>query len=378
MTSTRLGLRISRIVTVFAVLGLVVAGGLWWIFSGDGDKRVTAYFTRAVGVYTGSDVRLLGVRIGQVESVTPRGEQVEVAMTVDHDAPVAATTNAVVIAPSVVADRYVQFSTLARGGPRLADGGVIPATRTATPVELDELYASLNTLTRSLGPNGANANGALSDLLNTGAANLAGNGRSFNETVRNFADLARTLADSKNDLFGTIDELQKFTSMLAGNDDQVRRVNDQLATVTRNLAADRTELAGALNTLGGALGEIQAFIRDNRTLIKSNVDKLAQTTQQLVDRRASLAEALDTMPLAVTNALGAYDPKTRSLVGRTNVLEYYPPSAAAVSCATPGALGGCPAAPRGLTAVPDGAPPPASAPPLPLPVSGATYVGGAK
>jgi phospholipid/cholesterol/gamma-HCH transport system substrate-binding protein len=315
----------KRLLVLLAVLALVVGGNLWWIFFAHGDdKRVTAYFGRAVGVYPGSDVQVLGVKVGSVESVTPRGEQVEVVLTVDADAPVAADTKALVVAPSVVADRHVQLTTLSRGGPRIADGAVIPMDRTGTPVELDELYASLNDLLTALGPGGANADGALSQLLDTGAANLRGNGAAFNENVRNFAELARTLAGSKDDLFATVDELQSFTSMLAGNDKQVASVNTQLDQVWRTLAADRDELSGALRTLGGALGDIQGFIRDNRAAIRSNVDKLAQTTQVLVDRRASLAEALDVAPLAVTDVLEAFDPASETLQGRSNLVEYFP------------------------------------------------------
>ncbi|GAA1983682.1 MCE family protein [Amycolatopsis minnesotensis] len=327
MTDTRFGLRVTRLVTIAIVLALVVIGGMWWLFSGSGDRHVTAYFTRAVGVYSGSDVRLLGVRIGQVDSVTPRGEQVEVAMTIDAGIGVSDSANVLVVAPSVVADRYVQFSKPALRGPMLPDGAVIGVNRTGTPVELDELYASLNTLTESLGPKGANANGALSDLLDTGAANLSGNGKAVNDAVRNFADLAKTLAGSKDDLFGTVDELQKFTSMLAGDDDKVRGVNKQLTTVLQTLSADRTELSGALTTLGSALADVQDFIKKNRALIKTNVDNLARTTQTLVDKRASLGEALDSLPLAVSNVLNAFDPKTGTLQGRTVLPEYYPFSA---------------------------------------------------
>ncbi|WP_340683380.1 MCE family protein [Amycolatopsis coloradensis] len=328
---------ISRFVTLALVLALAVVGGLWWIFSGTGLDRVTVYFSRAVGVYSGSDVRVLGVRVGQVESVDPEGERVKVVLTVDGSAPIAADTNVLVVAPSVVADRYVQFTKLTRAGNRLGDGAVIPVERTGTPVELDQLYSSLDTLAKALGPNGANADGALSELLRTGAKNLQGNGKPFNESVRNFADLARTLSGNSQNLFATVDELQRFTSMLATNDRNVSEVNKQLASVTGTLARNKDELARALNGLGGALAEIQQFIKDNRALIKSNVDKLTVTTGTLVDKRAALAETLDTIPLAVTNVLEAVDPKTGKLQSRGNMLEYLP---------------------------------------LPLPVTGDTYTGG--
>jgi virulence factor Mce-like protein len=322
VNDTRARRRLGRIVALVTVVGLVAAGALWWIFGGDEQKRVTAYFSRTVGVYAGSDVQVLGVRVGAVESVTPQGDRVEVVFTLDGDVGVAPGTKAVVVAPSVVSDRYVQLTDLSRGGPTIADGAVIPESRTATPVELDELYASLNTLVTALGPNGSNAEGALSELLDTGAANLDGNGKAFNESVRNFADAARTLSGSAGDLFGTVDELQKFTAMLASNDDRIATVNTQLDQVWRTLSADRDELTTALTTLATALADIQEFIRDNRLSIKSNVDKLARTTQLLVDNRASVAEALDVAPLAVTNAWQAFDPASNSLQGRGLPLEY--------------------------------------------------------
>ncbi|HEX6355218.1 MCE family protein [Actinophytocola sp.] len=322
MNQTRARRRFGRFVSIVVILGVLTAGVLWWVFGGDDPKRVTAYFSRAVGVYAGSDVQVLGVKVGSVESVTPRGDRVEVVFTVDREVGVASDTGAVVIAPSVVSDRYVQLTELTRNGPVIKDGAVITESRTATPVELDELYASLNEIITALGPDGANSDGALSELLDTGAANLDGNGKAFKESVRNFADAARTLSGSADDLFGTIDELQKFTTMLATNDQQVLEVNTQLAQVSDTLAADRDELTTALATLATALADIQAFIKDNRLAIKSNVDKLAQTTQLLVDNRASLAEALDVAPLAVTNVLQAFDPESGTLQGRGLLLEY--------------------------------------------------------
>jgi virulence factor Mce-like protein len=315
----RAGLRVAALLAVLAVL---VAAGLWVVFIKVNQIHVTAYFSRAVGVYPGSDVQVLGVRVGSVDSVTPKGDQVEVVLSIDADAPVSPSTGAVVIAPSVVADRAVQLTTLRHGGPRIADHATIPVDRTATPVELDELYDSLNKLTAALGPTGANAKGALTDLLDTGANNLRGNGTALNDTIRNFAAVAKTLSGSQDNLFGTIDELRKFTAMLAGNDRAVSEVTGNLARVARTLSGDKQELAGALHALGGALADIQAFIRDNRAAIKSNVDKLAGSTQVLVDDRASLSEALDVAPLAVTNLENAFDPASGTLQSRSNLLEY--------------------------------------------------------
>ncbi|RJQ67564.1 MCE family protein [Pseudonocardiaceae bacterium YIM PH 21723] len=302
---------------LIVVLVLVFANAFWLTAIGSRDKHITAYFDRAVGVFAGSDVRVLGVKVGRVDEVSPQGTQVRVELTVDHDVQIPASAGAVSVAPSVVSDRYVQLVPAYTDGAELETGATIPRERTATPVELDQLYSSLNDLVTALGPNGANKDGALSRLLTVGADNLRGNGAELNTLVAELGKAAKTLSGSSGDLFGTIDYLRKFTGMLAQNDGAVRQVTTQLADVSRVLSENRGELAAGLNKLATALDELRQFIADNRAAIKSNVDKLASVTQSLVDQRASLAEALDAGPLAVDNLLRSYNPQTGTLDGRS-------------------------------------------------------------
>jgi phospholipid/cholesterol/gamma-HCH transport system substrate-binding protein len=310
-----------RVLAAACALSLVGGAAAWWLLRGPGGTRVTAEFDEAVGVYAGSDVRVLGVKVGTVDSVTPHGTHVTVRMTIDSDVAIPADAQALVVSPAVVSDRFVQLTPTYSCGPRLADGAVIPTSRTATPVELDQLYASLTELATALGPNGANAKGALSDLLNTGAANLGGNGRALADVIRQLGEATRTLSGSEGDLFGTVDNLQQFTTMLKDNDGQVRQVEQQLASVSDFLAQDRQDLAAALDQLATALAQVKDFIQSNRGRIKSNVDKLAEITQILVKQQASLTEALDTIPLTVTNLVNAYDPVNHVLVSRSDLNE---------------------------------------------------------
>jgi phospholipid/cholesterol/gamma-HCH transport system substrate-binding protein len=309
--------------TVIAlVLALVLmAAALAAVADGPVGRRVEAYFSAAVGVYPGSDVRVLGVKIGTIDEVTPVGTQVRTRLTLERDVPVPANASAVVIAPSVVADRYIQLAPAYTGGAQMRDGAVIPIARTQTPIELDQLYDSLKRIAGDLGPNGANRQGALSRALQVGAENLQGNGKSLNDTIAQFGQAGRTLADSSDDLFATIANLQTFTTMIKKNDAQVRLAERQLSDVTGFLAADRDELGAALRELAVALGEVRRFISENRALLKKDVDKLASLTQTLVDQRRSLAEAFDVLPLNATNLVNAYDPATRALMGRANLNE---------------------------------------------------------
>lgn len=323
--TTAVNTKLGRAIAMACVLALVATAALWWIFSGMNERKVTAHFAGAVGVYPGGDVRVLGVKVGTIDEVVPEGKTVRVVFSVDREVRIPQNAQAVVVSPSVVSDRYVQLAPAYTGGPTMGDNAVIPRERTATPVELDELYQSLDKLTTALGPNGANADGALADLLNSAAKNLEGNGQALNDTLKNLGQATRTLSGSKEDLFATVDNLQKFTAMLAANDSQVRDFNKQLADVTKLLADERGDLGAALNELATALQQVQGFIKDNREVLKSNVDKLASITQVLVNQRAALAETLDVAPLALGNLQNSYNAASGTLDTRANINELNQP-----------------------------------------------------
>ncbi|MEV4317647.1 MCE family protein [Actinocrispum sp. NPDC049592] len=316
---TRRSQDLGRGVAIACVLALVAALVLWFVLRDGNNKRITAFFGGAVGLYAGNDVRVLGVAVGTVDKVEPQGDQVRVELLVDNDTPIPSDASAVIVAPSLVSDRYVQLGPAYVGGPQLRSGATIDRSRTATPLEVDDLYASLNRVSTTLGPNGANKNGALSDLLNTLAKNLEGNGEAAHDTIKQLGEAARTLSGSQEQLFSTVDNLQKFTGTLADSDKNVRQFSEQLADVSKFLASERTNLAQAVQQLSTALESVQQFIKDNRARLKTNVDKLASVTQVLVDERAALAEVLDVAPLALGNVLNTYNASSGTLDARADL-----------------------------------------------------------
>ncbi|GAA6524278.1 MCE family protein [Intrasporangium sp. DVR] len=305
-----------RLVVGLLVVGLVAGGVAFW--PKKARTTLSADFTRAVGLYPGSDVRILGVKVGQVDAVEPQGRHVHVTFSVDGRHRIPADAKAAIVAPSLVSDRYVQLLPVWSGGPQLADGTRIPLSRTAVPVELDRVSQSLDDLMVALGPDGANRDGALSALLETSAANLDGNGDRFHQTVRDLSAAVTTLSDHRGDVFGTVKNLQTFTTMLADNNAAVRRLNSDLATVALQLREERDNLRGALEHLGVALDEVSTFVKDNRSLIKADVDGLVSVTSSLVEQRQALAEALENAPAALSNLSNAYHPETGTLDTRNN------------------------------------------------------------
>jgi phospholipid/cholesterol/gamma-HCH transport system substrate-binding protein len=393
MMSTRLGQSLTRGFTIAIVLALVVAGGLWWTLKDAGRTHLTAYFAGTVGLYEGNSVRMLGVEMGTVTKVQPMGNQVKVDLEYDRKVAVPADAQALVVAPSLVSDRYIQLAPAYTGGPKISDGAVIPLSRTQVPLEVDDLYASLSRVSESLGPNGANKNGALSNLLNTAAANVDGNGQALNDTITKLSQAAGTLADNKNDLFATITNLGQFSTTLANSDGQVRKFESQLADVSGFLSDERGNLAATVQQLSTTLASVKDFIDKNHGRVKSNVDKLASVTKVLVDQRSALAEILDVAPVGLGNVVNSYNASSGTLDARANLNELTQPPLVMVCNLlkqTPNALDAVGNACKNIAGVLDGVVPLPSVaqsveamsngrlPTLPLPISGQLYGTAAK
>lgn len=324
------GLRLRILLLVVALGAVPAVGAIALRTTADPEPvRISAEFDSTVGLYVGSDVRVLGVKVGEVTEVRPDGDIVRVDLEIDADVSVAATTDAVIVAPTLVSDRYVQLSEPWTSGPRLRSGTTIGLDHTAVPVEVDQLYESLDQVVELLGPDGANKDGALSELLAVGSDNLSGNGRKIRQVLRDLGAATGTLSDAGGDTFATIDNLDRFARVLLDNDAHVTGVDSQLARVTRSLAADRRVMQDGMRQLAAALGLVESFIDDNRGHIETSVRELGATVRLLVNRQRSLAQMLAVAPVTVQNLLRSYDPGHQLLVGRGNpndVTLWDPPS----------------------------------------------------
>jgi phospholipid/cholesterol/gamma-HCH transport system substrate-binding protein len=299
-----------------AVAAVVLAGVLFTMLRPPVQKTAVAYLPVAVHLYAGSDVDILGVKIGTVKSVSPQGTSVRVVMSYDASRRIPAGAQAVVDEPTLVADRVIELTPPYNGGPTLADGATIPLQRTHVPVELDELSSNLVQLAQALGPNGANQAGALSRAIRVGAANLSGEGTQAHTTVTRLSQLMTTLGDNHRSLFGTVRHLQKFTATLATHDAQTRAFTTDLTAVSQQLADESRAFTQALHNLGIALADVAHFIRSNRAAVSNDVRGLADVTHVLAKERMLIAHMADIGAVGISNYPHMYTPSARTYNAR--------------------------------------------------------------
>lgn len=302
-------LGIRRVLTGVVVLLLVLAGITLLRSGGSEDRTVTATFPRTTSLYAGAKVKVLGVPVGKVTDIKVVGTGVEVTMTYDGDVKVPADAHALIVPPSIVGDRFIQLAPAYEEGPVLADNARLGLDRTGVPVELDDTYDALDKFAAGLGPNGANKDGALSDLVTATAKNITGHGREFNTAVREFASAISTLAGSSGDISDTVENLAVLTDTLAGKDAELRSLVDNLASVGVELNGQRDEISSSVVELQKALGMVAEFAAENRSELRETVTGLTDVTGVLSRRSKELTQLLDIAPVGLTGLANIYIPK---------------------------------------------------------------------
>lgn len=293
-------LRILLALAVLAVLVLTVG------FRDRERTDLVAWFPSTDGVYAGDEVRVLGVPVGKIDSIDPQNGKVRVAFHVDADVKIPKGAKAVIVAPSLVSSRYLQLTPRYDGGAQLADGATIALKDTAVPVEWDQIKDQLNGLAEALGPRGANKKGALSDLVDAGAAALDGQGTKINQTIADLSTAVGVLDDGADDAFSVVRNLQVFVAALAESDGQMAQFIRNLDAVSAMLADDKHLVRSALRNLSGAVGDVETFIRDNRKGLDTAVTRLSDLVQVVNKQQGDLAQILHVAPNALANLTESY------------------------------------------------------------------------
>ncbi len=298
---------------LFGIIVLIVVASLATIRGGSSTETASAYFTQAIGIYPGDKVTVLGIQVGKIVRIVPQKDSVRVDFT--HDRPVPANVRAVLTAPSLVPVRTLALTPAYANGPQLQNHGTIPISRTAIPVEWDDLLTQLNRLSTALGPNGANKNGALGDLLSTTGANLKGNGTTLRTTTHDLALAMQTLNDNGGNIFGTVRNLEVFVNALDDSSTALARFNQLVAEASATLDTSTQQLRPALRTARTAITDLESFLKANAGAITQAVKDTAPLVDTLASSRDSLAQLLHSIATAISDEYSLYDPTNGSITG---------------------------------------------------------------
>jgi len=286
---------------------------------------VIAYFDNSNGLFAGDEVRIRGVAVGKIVKIEPQPLRAKISFWFDRKYKVPADAKAAILSPQLVTGRAIQLTPPYTGGPTMQDGAVIPADRTAVPVEWDDLRAQLQRLTELLKPTQPGGVSTLGSLINTAADNLRGQGATIRDTIIKLSQAVSALGDHSKDIFATFKDLSTLVSALHDSADLLEQLNRNLASVSSLLADDPNKVGQTVEDLNAVLADVQSFAADNREAVGTASDKLTSITKALVASLDDIKQTLHIGPTVLQDFNNIYEPANGALTGALAVNNFANP-----------------------------------------------------
>ncbi|BDB44327.1 Mce/MlaD family protein [Mycobacterium kiyosense] len=249
------------------------------------------------------------------KKIEPQPDRVKISFWYDNKYKVPANARAVILSPSLVTVRALQLTPVYTGGPALANGTVMPLSRTAVPVEWDDLRAQLEKLTDVLQPTQPGGISTLGAFVNTAAANLRGQGADIRVAIVKLSQAVSALADHSGDLYGTFKNLAALVSALHDSGGLLRQLNQNLSAVTGLLSNDPNEVGNWATSLNEILDKSKKFLDDNRETLGVTADQLVTLTTAIDQSLDDVKQALHVGPHVFQNVLNIYQPSQGAFTG---------------------------------------------------------------
>ena len=310
--------RSSARLLALAVLGALLASGCSFIGGGGGKFKLTAYFPRAVSVYKSSQVKVLGLPAGTVDSVEVVGTEVKVTMSIDDGIPIPKDVNALIAPQSLIGERYIALSPAwQQGDEKAPDGMEIRNTpdhpgRVIIPVEPDEALAELKKFIDALDPEG------LGKLISNLSDDLKGQGPTLNHALDQVSQVVVTFADKDQQLVDIVDNFDKFTATLTTRETQLGDILATFAQATQVLADERQSLEDLLAGLADLSRDGLTLVSNHAQQLRTDLETLTRLAQSIDVNLDTLGQLLDSGPMLVKGIQGAYNPTLRAFNLRQN------------------------------------------------------------
>jgi phospholipid/cholesterol/gamma-HCH transport system substrate-binding protein len=257
---------LARVAAVTVVLAAIVIVAVL-LFTGGSSYTVKVQFENAGQLVKGNQVQVGGRPIGTVKKISLTDDgQAQIEISVDELKPLHEGTTATIRSSSLsgIANRYIALSLGPQSAEKIDSGGYIRADRTTSPVDLDQLFNTLDEPTRK----------GLQNIIQGSAAQYDGKARQANESIKYFNPALSTSSDLLRELVRDRVVFKRFVTDTA-----------DVVTDLADRRSDLTQLVSNANTTAGSIASENAALARTLDLLPTTMRE-ANTT--FVNLRATL------------------------------------------------------------------------------------------
>jgi phospholipid/cholesterol/gamma-HCH transport system substrate-binding protein len=293
----------------FFVVMCMLTVSLFFVFgqyqTGSKDDY-SAVFANVSQLASGDSVRVAGVRVGTVNSVSLRDDNtVLVKFDTDRNIALTVSTRAVVRYLNLVGDRYLELDDVAGPTTLRPVGSQIPMDHTAPALDLDLLLSGLKPVIQGLKPQDVNA------LTNSLIQIFQGEGPTLESLFDHTSTFTKAIADNDATVKQLIDNLKTVVATISQKGDEFSGAIDKLERLITGLSRDRDPIGSAIEALNNGSASLADLLTSTRQPLAGTVEQLSRVAPLLNDDKDLLDAQLAKLPedfrkLARQGAYGSF------------------------------------------------------------------------
>ena len=257
-----------------------------------------AQFTDVAGLVKGDEVRIAGVRVGQVTGIGLTDKQdrptAEVVFEVSADVPIPAAVQATIKYRNLVGQRYIALTEgQGSAGRTLEKGGLIPLAQTTPALDLTTLFGGFRPLLQALSP--ADMNRVSFEIIQV----FQGEGSNVESLLNHVASLTSSLADKDAVIGQVIDNLNTVMGTVAARDQQLSNLIVSLQQFVTGLAGDRDAIFNSLQTIDTLATTTSGFLEQARPPLAADIQGLGDLSTNLANSGDVLEGFLKLAPMKI-------------------------------------------------------------------------------
>ncbi len=255
-------------------------------FLGGGD-RYSAAFSEAGGLQAGDDVRVAGVKVGEVDAVELDTGHVRVDFRVDQPAAFGETTGASIRIQTILGKKFLSLEP--DGDGQLEPGSEIPLDRTVSVYDVISAFSDLTEVNEGIDTD------QLATSLDTLATEFRNTPEEVQGSLEGLSRLSETIASRDDELGQLLESTRQVSQVLADRDAELERLINDANLLLDELEKRKDDISRLLDATVALSDQVSGLVEDNRAELKPTLDKLNAVLTLLEDNKADIEKGLELM-----------------------------------------------------------------------------------
>ncbi|RCW46792.1 phospholipid/cholesterol/gamma-HCH transport system substrate-binding protein [Halopolyspora algeriensis] len=259
------------------------------------SKSYSALFTDVTGLSEGDEVRISGVKVGEVEDIRVVDHGTAKIRFSVSERRLPESVTAAVKWRNLIGQRYVALERGAGPVDEFMDAGeTIPVERTKPPLDLSALLGGFQPLFEALTPKEVNK---LSfEIIQV----LQGEAGTVESLLAHTASLTKTIAEKDKVIGQVVGNLNSVLATVNSRSEELSGLIVQLQKLVSGLAADRGSVGSALSAMDELTNTTAGLLAESRRPLRQDIAGLHELSKNLNGHQALVERVLQNMPNKLT------------------------------------------------------------------------------